>query len=47
MSSPSKSSFGEWLSLRFEAFEEGTKIHANTKEAMNTESLVSVVHHLE
>ena len=24
MSSPSKSSFGEWRSLRFEAFEEGT-----------------------
>ena len=38
---------GEWRSLRFEAFKKGTKIHANTKEAMNTESLVSVVHHLE
>ena len=38
---------GEWRSFRFEAFEKGTKIHANTKEAMNTESLVSVVHHLE
>ena len=54
MGSPSKSSLleellwsGEWRSLRFEAFKKGTKIHANTKEAMNTESLVSVVHHLE